>query len=130
ETAPPDESIQSDVLGDAEPSGSASSPAPGRMVSRRPAAAVPFLLEALGLYNVLERDDWHTALDRGFLATPQTEQIRRAAYEVLLWLADDVVVRQREHLSEQVISREAAAQQGITYLEKAAGAQTPTQAFY
>src|SRR5205823_2690773 len=58
------------------------------------------------------------------------EQIRRAAYEVLLWLADDVVVRQREHLSEQVISREAAAQQGITYLEKAAGAQTPTQAFY
>ena len=127
ETAPLDESAEAPSSGEAELAVSALMPAPGKLVSRRPAAAVPFLIEALQLYSVLERDDWRTALDQGFLATPQIEQIRRAAYEVLLWLADDVVRRQHEHRSEQAISYEAAAQQGLVYLQKAAAAQMPTQ---
>src|SRR5262249_47211498 len=49
---------------------------------RDPAKAAPFLLEALALHEVLER---------GPLGTGQIEQIRRTAYEELLWLADDVV---------------------------------------
>src|SRR5205823_708960 len=65
----------------------AGTPAPVSTGARRPAAAVPRLLEALQHYGVLERDDWTSALEGGFLERPQVEQIRRLAYEELLWLA-------------------------------------------
>src|SRR5262249_28125478 len=48
-----------------------------------PARAVPFLLEALALYKVLERDDWSAHLEAGLLERDQVAQIRVTAYEVL-----------------------------------------------
>src|SRR5262249_29893538 len=64
---------------------------------RRPMAAARLLLAALHRYEILERDDWDTILSDGLLGRDQVEDIRRRAYEELLWLADDVVDRQQEH---------------------------------
>jgi tetratricopeptide (TPR) repeat protein/serine/threonine protein kinase len=97
---------------------------------RRPALAVPFLLEALQRYAILEREDWDTTLGGGFLGKHQLEQIRRSAYEELLWLADDLMDRWQEHRSGQKLSREEAAKQALVYLAKATTAHPPTQAFY
>src|SRR5262249_55587738 len=44
-------------------------PAPGKVGERRPAAAVPFLLEALQRYGVLERGDWNGSLEGGLLGS-------------------------------------------------------------
>jgi tetratricopeptide (TPR) repeat protein/serine/threonine protein kinase len=101
-----------------------------RMWDRRPAAAVPFLVEALQRYAVLERDDWNSTLEVGLLGRDQVEQIRRTAYEELLWLADDVLGRQAEHRSRGGLSAQSAAQQALVYLRKAQIAHSPTQAFY
>jgi hypothetical protein len=62
-----------------------------------PARAVPYLLRALSRYEVMERDDWLAALEDGLLGPGQVTQVRRAAYEELLWLADDVTRRQQDH---------------------------------
>src|SRR5262249_50574390 len=60
---------------------------------REPAKAVPFLRKALVLYEALGQNDWSTALRQGALGRDQVEQIRRTAYEELLWLAGDILAR-------------------------------------
>src|SRR5262249_49403214 len=71
----------------------AAAPVRPRTVDRRPAAAVPLLLEALQCYGVLERAHWDSALGGGFLGRPPVERGRRRAYEEVLWLGDDRVPR-------------------------------------
>jgi tetratricopeptide (TPR) repeat protein/serine/threonine protein kinase len=110
--------------------GRAGTPAPVKTGGRRPAAAVPFLLEALQRYGVLERDDWSSALEGGLLGRQQVELVRRLAYEELLWLAADVRGRQHEHQSGRKLSREAAARQALVYLGKAENAHRPTPVLY
>jgi tetratricopeptide (TPR) repeat protein/serine/threonine protein kinase len=97
---------------------------------RRPAAAVPFLLQALQLYRILERDDWDTGFDGGLLGKEQMGHIRGAAYEELLWLADDLLQRQQEHRTGQKLSPEAAARKALEYLGKAEDVHEPTQALF
>jgi tetratricopeptide (TPR) repeat protein/serine/threonine protein kinase len=92
--------------------------------------AVPFLLSALGRYQVLEQADWSTALERGFLAREQMEQIRHRTYEALLRLADDVLARRQDRRSGQQLSGESAAQQALNYLARAETARPPTRALY
>src|SRR5207249_1333994 len=65
--------------------GSAGEPAPRTAAERQPAAAIPFLLEALRRYGVLERDDWIGNLAGSLLGSQQVEHVRRLAYEELLW---------------------------------------------
>jgi tetratricopeptide (TPR) repeat protein len=106
---------------------------PGGIVTlggRRPADAVPFLLQALDCYGVLERADWATALERGLLGKDLVEQVRRTTYEELLWLADDAHQRRQEHRSGRQFTPETAAQQSLIYLKTAESAHGPTQAFY
>jgi tetratricopeptide (TPR) repeat protein len=102
---------------------------------REPAKAVPFLRKALALYKSLGRKDWSTDLERStaleFGASwHQVEQIRRTAYEELLWLADDILARREDHVSGEQLSAPAAAQQALAYLEKAGVAYVPTTAFF
>jgi tetratricopeptide (TPR) repeat protein/serine/threonine protein kinase len=110
--------------------GRAGTPIPVETAGRRPAAAVPFVLKALERYNVLEDDRWTGTLDDGLLGRQQVQQIRTLVYEELLWLADDMVRRQREHRSERKLSPAAAARAAFTYLGKAESAHRPTRAFY
>src|SRR5262249_28179118 len=91
---------------------------------------VPFRLEALQRYGVLEREGWDGTLGGGLLGREQVEQIRRLMYEELLWLADDVGRRQQDHRSGRTLSPEAAARAALVYLGKAESAHRPTQAFY
>jgi tetratricopeptide (TPR) repeat protein len=93
--------------------------------------AVPLFLEALSRYRVLERDDWRAALEDSELGPDQVTRVRRAVYEVLLWLADDTSIRQQDHGREgNKLSPPLAARQALTYLAKAEQAWTPTKAFY
>jgi tetratricopeptide (TPR) repeat protein/serine/threonine protein kinase len=101
-----------------------------RLWERHPAAAVPFLLEALARYGVFEQDDWTTRLAGGLLGEAQVKYIRRLAYEELLWLADDVLRRQQEHRSGHTLSPQLAARAALAYLGKAESAHRPTQALY
>jgi eukaryotic-like serine/threonine-protein kinase len=126
ETAP---LLEAAVGADGSPSGTGT-PALVKIGERRPAAAVPFLLEALQLYGIPGRDDWTSTLEGGLLGKQQVEQIHHLAYEELLWLADDVLGRQQEHRSGQKLSPEAAARQALVYLGKAESARRPTQAFF
>jgi tetratricopeptide (TPR) repeat protein len=123
ETAPVLEAAAADG-----PHGSAAKPS--LSWGRRPAAAVPFLLRALGCYELLERDDWDSTLESGLLGKDQVEQVRHSAYEELLWLAEDVVQRRQEHRSGDQLSPEAAARQALVYLAKAESTRQPTRAFY
>jgi tetratricopeptide (TPR) repeat protein/tRNA A-37 threonylcarbamoyl transferase component Bud32 len=93
-------------------------------------AAARLRLEALAQYQILERADWAATLEGGFLGKDEVEQIRRTAYEALLWLADDVGSQQKEHRSGKQLSREVAARQALAYLEKAESAHRPTLALY
>src|SRR5262249_26638953 len=72
---------------------------------REPAKAVTYLRRALALYQALGRNDWSTALEQGALGRRQVEQIRRTAYEELVWLADDILTRREDH----VLAEQAAA---------------------
>jgi tRNA A-37 threonylcarbamoyl transferase component Bud32 len=125
ETAP----VPTSTLAANSPHGSAE-PAPATTVGRRPAAAAPFLLEALERYHVLSADGWDSALEGGLLGGQQAEQIRRLANEELLWLADDVLTRQRGHRSGRPLSPEVAARAALNYLGRAEGAGRPTRALY
>jgi serine/threonine protein kinase/tetratricopeptide (TPR) repeat protein len=100
-----------------------------KLGQQRP-TAVLLLLGALQRYEILERDDWNTRLEGGLLAKEQVEQIRRTAYEELLWLADDVLNRQEEHRSGRKLSPKAAAREALVYLGKAESGHPPTQVFY
>jgi hypothetical protein len=97
---------------------------------REPAKAVPFLLKALALYEALGRNDWSTALEQGALGRHQVEQIRRTAYEELLWLADDILARREDHVSGEQLSAPAAARQTLAYLDKAGAGHEPTTALF
>jgi serine/threonine protein kinase/tetratricopeptide (TPR) repeat protein len=97
---------------------------------RRPAAAVPLLIKALDHYEVLKRNDWYTGLDVGLLGPAQVEFIRRTAYEELLWLADDLVSRQRDHDTGLEVAVDAAARRALAYLDRAETAHQPTRAFF
>jgi serine/threonine protein kinase/tetratricopeptide (TPR) repeat protein len=97
---------------------------------RRPAAAVPCLVEALDRYEVLQRDGWHTALDVGLLGPAQVARIRQIAYEELLWLADDLLGRQQDHRSGQKLPVAEAARRALVYLANAASAHEATRALY
>jgi tetratricopeptide (TPR) repeat protein len=97
---------------------------------RRAAAAVPVLLQALAQYGILERNDWNTALAGGFLGSAQVEQVRRIAYEELIWLADDLLRRHEEHPSGHKLSADVAVRQALVYLAQAEKAHQPTQVFY
>jgi len=96
---------------------------------REPAKAVPFLRKALALYEALGQKDWSTALEQGALGRDQVEQIRRTAYEELVWLADDVLARREDHVSGERLSAPAAARQALAYLDQAEAAYQPTTAF-
>jgi serine/threonine protein kinase/Flp pilus assembly protein TadD len=105
-------------------------PPPRTGGDRWPTAAVPFLLAALRRYGVLERDDWDSTLEGGFLGKHQAERIRRLAYEELLWLADDIARRRQGHRSEGKLSPQAAARAALVYLGKAERAHRPTPALF
>src|SRR5262249_7576188 len=81
-------------------------------------------------YAVLDRDDWPITLEGGLLGSDHVKQIRRLAYEELLWLANDVSKRQQDHRSGGNLSPQAAARRALSYLEKAERAHRPTRAFY
>ena len=91
---------------------------------RNPAKAVPFLLQSLSCYGVLEQDDWNARLEGGSLGPDQVARVRRTAYEELLWLADDVVRRRVDHRSGRKLSPPEAAQEGLAYLRKAEAARS------
>jgi tetratricopeptide (TPR) repeat protein len=126
ETAP----ILQAALAEDGSGGRRATPPPAANAGRRPGEAVPFLLQAMELYAILERDDWISTVKGSFLGTDQVEHIRRLVYEELLWLADDVLWRGEEHSSSRKLSPHAAAQAALAYLSKAANAHQPTQAFY
>jgi tetratricopeptide (TPR) repeat protein len=124
ETAPPETDVATDSTS------SADSLPKGRFGERRPEAAVPLLLEALRCYHVLDNDDWQRALHGGFLASQQTEQVRRNGYEVLLWLANDLVRFQHDYQLKKPLTPVEAAQQALAYLSKAEAFYKPTQALH
>jgi serine/threonine protein kinase/tetratricopeptide (TPR) repeat protein len=97
---------------------------------REPAKSVPFLLQALSCYGVLERDDWSARLEGGLLEPDQVARVRRIVYEELLWLADDAARREMDHRSGRKISSQEAANQGLAYLLQAKAGARPTSAFY
>jgi tetratricopeptide (TPR) repeat protein len=107
-----------------------STPQPSRRAERDPGKAVPFFLQALSLYQIMERDDWLAVLEGGLLGPGQRMQIRRSAYEELLWLADDVNRRLEDHRSGRKLLRAEAARASLAYLRKAEEAFRPTSAFY
>jgi tetratricopeptide (TPR) repeat protein/tRNA A-37 threonylcarbamoyl transferase component Bud32 len=126
ETAPV---LASRVVGDGPPAGKGSADSPGTS-GRRPGEAVPFLLQALGRYKILERDDWKTTLEGGLLRSGQVDHLRRLVYEELLWLADDLMTRQQGHRSKSKLSPQEAARAALGYLGKAETAHHATQALY
>jgi tetratricopeptide (TPR) repeat protein len=99
-------------------------------LQRQAAAAAVLRLRALRRFGILERDDWNTALEGSLLGREQIKQVRRTAYEELLWLADDVSQRRQDCGSGAPLSPQAAARQAVTYLGKAESAYRPTGAFY
>jgi tetratricopeptide (TPR) repeat protein/serine/threonine protein kinase len=103
---------------------------PARNWERYAAQAVPFRLKALACYEILERQDWSTTLERSLLGPAQVVHLRQAVYEELLWLADDALHRNQDHRSGQYCSPESAARLAGAYLGKAEGAHLPTQGFY
>jgi serine/threonine protein kinase/Flp pilus assembly protein TadD len=110
--------------------GAKSAPELSKTSSRHAAKAVPILLEALSRYQVLEQDDGLASRGSEMLGSGQVLQLRRAVYEKLLWLADDVVRRQQAHRSGRTISPQEAAREGLAYLRKAEAAFRPTSGFY
>jgi tetratricopeptide (TPR) repeat protein len=97
---------------------------------RDPAKAVPFLLQALSCYGVMDRDHWSAGLEQGFLEPDKVAEVRRMVYEELLWLADDLTQRRVDHGSGRTMSPKDAAQQGLVYMAKAQALGPPTRAFY
>jgi tetratricopeptide (TPR) repeat protein/serine/threonine protein kinase len=107
-----------------------SSPAAASVIFRDPAKAVPFLLQALSCYQVLERDDWLAALERGLGQAGQVQLVRLSLYVELLRLAEDVLDRGQDHRSGGKLPHAEAARQGLVYMGKAEEARRPTWVFY
>ena len=110
-------------------------PRPGSTAPRDPTRAVPYLLEALSLYGILDQDDWSDQLVRSPLEPEQVLRVRRMAYEELLWLADDLLDRQQDHRSGRKVSHEEAGREGLSYLRRADGVARaamngPTSAYH
>src|SRR5262249_42257160 len=96
-----------------------SAPHPSSKPARDAARAAPLLLQALSRYQVMEQDDTLAALEGGLLGPMQVMQVRRSAYEELLWLADDVMRRRQDHRSGQWLPPLEAARASLVYLGKA-----------
>jgi serine/threonine protein kinase/Tfp pilus assembly protein PilF len=96
------------------------------------ARAVPFLLEALSCYGVLEQDDWSVRVEAGRLGPDQVTRVRRTVYEELLWLADDAVRRWQVHVPGLSLfsAPGAAAKAALAYLHQAETAGPRTSGFY
>ncbi len=118
------------VLADVMSEAMKSPPRPALWRTRVPARAVPFLLQALARYEVLERADWNSALEQSLLEPEQVARIKRTVYEELLWLADDVIGRNQDHRSGTKLPAQDAALRGLHYLGKAALAHRPTAVLY
>src|SRR5262249_57950886 len=103
-----------------------SAPPAVKSAVRDRAKAVPFFLEALSRYEVMERDDWLVGLELGLGEGRQVQQVRRGVYEQLLWLADDVLYRGQDHRSGRKLSAAQAAGEALAYLRKAEAAWPPT----
>jgi tetratricopeptide (TPR) repeat protein/serine/threonine protein kinase len=97
---------------------------------RDPAKAAPFLLNALAVYGVGDRNDWLTVLEASLMGPDQVRQVRRSSYEELLWLADDVTRRRVHHRTGHRLSPAEAARQGLAYLHNAEPAFGPTSAWF
>src|SRR5262249_7215711 len=54
------------------------------------ARAVPFLLQSLSCFQVMEREDWLAGLAGELAHAGQVDKVRHSLYEELLWLAEDV----------------------------------------
>jgi tetratricopeptide (TPR) repeat protein len=99
-------------------------------LQRQPAKSVPFLLEALASYQVLEPGDWSARLETLSLENSVLMRIRETVYEEVMWLAKDSLDRRIDHHSGQKLAPEAAARATFDYLKQAELARHPTQAFY
>jgi tetratricopeptide (TPR) repeat protein len=97
---------------------------------RQSARTAPLLYRALALYGILDRDDWATSLEGCALSRDQVQQVRRTAYEALLWLAHDAVIRGHDHRSGENLAPKDASAQALAYLARAATAHRPTRAFH
>jgi tetratricopeptide (TPR) repeat protein len=97
---------------------------------RYPGRAVPYLLQALACYRVLEQDDWSARLEGSLLGSDQMAQVRRVSYEQLLWLADDALRRRVDHRFGREPSPSEAAREALVYLGRADTAFSLTSAFY
>lgn len=75
---------------------------------------------ALNLYGILDRHDWMTAIQESHLTEPQKSQVREAAFELLIVLADSMI-RWREFRSE------STAREGHRYLDTALEFHEPTK---
>ncbi len=112
------------------PGGTAAAHPQASTPAREPAKAVPFLLQALSCYGVLEHDDWSARLEGGWLEPEQVARVRRTAYEGLLRLANDVARREVDHRSARKVSPQEAAKEALAYLRRAEAGARPTSAFY
>jgi tetratricopeptide (TPR) repeat protein/serine/threonine protein kinase len=97
---------------------------------RDSANAVPFRLQALSCYRVMERDDWSAVLGQALEQAALVQQVRRTVYEELLWLTSDVLQRAQDHRSGAKLSPAEAARHGLAYLHKAEQAWQPSLAYY
>jgi tetratricopeptide (TPR) repeat protein/serine/threonine protein kinase len=88
------------------------------------------LLQALSLYAVMEGKASNLERGDGSLEAHQVSRLRRNFYEALVWLANDVVLRNQDHCSGRDLSQQEAAQQALAYLHKAEMIFPPTSAFY
>jgi tetratricopeptide (TPR) repeat protein len=98
----------------------------GRVSSR----AAPFFLEALSVYGVMEQEDWNSALASGLLAPEQMQRIRQTTHEALLWLADNLVVRQADYQTGRKLSAESAGRLAMIYVQKAEATRPATPALF
>jgi tetratricopeptide (TPR) repeat protein len=84
--------------------------------------------ETLGVYSVLTNEVWVASLDRTYLTASQKQQVREAAYVVLLFLAD-YHVRWLPGNAKPEAKAEAAAR-GLGLLRRAEAFHQPTRGFY
>ena len=80
--------------------------------------------EALGLYGVLETDEWLSRLENSSLIGDKKEQVRETAYVLLVSLADYAVRWPGQRDSPQSVRG------GLDLLRRARAFHEPTRAFY
>ena len=103
-----------------------------------------FLVKGLDSFGVFKQSDWVSPLEKGSLLK-QVKDVRRTAYEELLWLANHTVSWWHDPRSSRPNaievdagaaaayirrSREVAAKRALAYLRTAEQAQSPSHWFY